>query len=227
MSAPTLGAVIVPARGGEDLEAALAAAGWADVRAPLGPEGLADRREAGLDSDWIVILGEAERLTAADAQALRAAIAAAPPDVVFALPLVTTFLDMEVVLRRSTVRMGPRHAAIATGPGATFELEAAGRRVRALDVPIRRSWGATLTDAVELAGAEATTFAALIDPSAAPGRGVLWQPLLAGLRALTARAGGRRLGLGRWILAVFEGYRVVVAYAKLWEQRRDRMTVWA
>jgi len=34
-AAPTLGVVIVPARGGSDLDAALAAAEWADVRAVL------------------------------------------------------------------------------------------------------------------------------------------------------------------------------------------------
>ena len=36
------------------------------------------------------------------------------------------------------------------------------------------------------------------------------------------RARTRMPGLTRWVVAVLEGYRVVVAYAKLWERRRDR-----
>ena len=226
MSGRSLGAMIVPARGGVDLEAALvAAAAWADAQAVLGLDGGDASRGEGPDTDWIVVLGETERLTASDAGAIRAAIASATPDQVFALPLVTTLLDIQVELARRAVRVGARRTPVVMRPGAAFELDASGRRSRALDVPILCSRGGTLSDAVELAGAEATTFAALVDRRAAPGRGILWQPLLAGMRVLTARAGGRRLGLGRWVLAVFEGYRVIVAYAKLWERQRDRMTV--
>jgi hypothetical protein len=52
---------------------------------------------------------------------------------------------------------------------------------------------------------------------------VIRQSVRAALRAMTARAARPPLGLGRWIVAVFEGYRVVVAYARLWERRRDRV----
>jgi hypothetical protein len=223
-AAQTLGVLVVPARGGADLEAALAAASWADAQAALDVR--ADVPVVrGPDTDWLVVLGEAERLTADGARAIRAAIGDATPDQVFALRMVSAMLDIRIELGRPTVRVGPRRSPVVMRAGATLELDAAGRRVRTLDVPILRSCGDTLSDAVDLAGAEATTFAALVDARVAPGRGILWHPLLAGVRALTARAGGRRLGLGRWIVAVFEGYRVVVAYAKLWERQRDRREV--
>ena len=41
-------------------------------------------------------------------------------------------------------------------------------------------------------------------------------------RAVRARA-ARPIGVARWVLVVLEGYRVVVAYAKRWERRRDRV----
>ena len=67
-TAPTLGVVIVPARGGSDLDAALAAAEWADVRAVLAvtntpPPTLRDVTTlagpgdlARLDAAWVILL---------------------------------------------------------------------------------------------------------------------------------------------------------------------------
>lgn len=237
--APTVAAVVLPARGGHRLAEALDAAGWADVRAVLQADPLrtvdlpagavrvsSPRALAEVDADWLVVLGEEERVAPDDVAVLRAAVAAAAPGEVLALPIVTTALDMQVRLARPVVRIAPRGTPLRVRPGFDLEFPGAPRLQRTLDVVIVRSRGRTLTDAVELAGADAATFALLVDPKAGGrGRGILWHPLVAGLRTLTARAPGGRLGIGRWVLAVLEAYRVVVAYAMLWERRRDRPVV--
>jgi hypothetical protein len=235
-AAPTLAAVVLPARGGHRLAEALDAARWADVRAvlevgeggpaiplPAGAVRVASPRLADLAADWLVVLGEEERVALEDVPVLRAAIAAAIPGEVLALPIVTTALDMRIRLARPVVRVARRGTPLRVRPGFDLEFPGASRRQRTLDVALVRSRGRTLTDAVELAGADAATFAVLVDSQAAGrGHGILWHPIVAALRTLTARAPAGRLGIGRWILAVLEGYRVVVAYAKLWERRRDR-----
>jgi hypothetical protein len=127
-----------------------------------------------------------------------------------------------VRLGRAVIRLAPRRTPLVVRPGLEVELARGAHAIRTLDVTIVRSRGATLTEAVELIGAEATTLASLIDRRVDRGRGILWQPLVAGARAVTARGQGR-LGIGRWVLAVLESYRVVVTYAKLWERRRDRV----
>jgi hypothetical protein len=97
--------------------------------------------------------------------------------------------------------------------------------VRRLDVALVRDEGATLGDAVEALGADATALAALAARVGRPVRtaAVCWAPLVAAARALLGRTQSGPLGLGRWVLAVLSGYRVVVGYASLWERRRDRV----
>jgi hypothetical protein len=233
---PRLAAVVVPARGGPRLAAALDALAWADVRAVLcateaGGQGSLPGDAVPLPSkghlrelaaDWLLIVGEEERVAPGDAPALRAAMGAARPGEVLALPVVMAALDMRVRLARPLARLARRDTPLRVRPGFDLEFVGDPRLRRTLDVPLVRSRGATLTDAVELAGADAATYALLVDAEAdGRGRGILWHPLAAAARALVARAGSR-LGVGRWILAVLEGYRVVIAYAKLWERRRDR-----
>src|SRR5262249_46680592 len=125
------------------------------------------------------------------------------------------------------VRLGPRRSPLVLRAGLDVELARGGARVRPLDVTLVRSRGATLTDAVELAGAEGAALASLVDARAGWGAGIFWQPIRAGVRALRGRGLGGPLGVGRWVLAVLESYRIVVAYAKLWERRRDRPLVMA
>ena len=95
-----------------------------------------------------------------------------------------------------------------------------------VDVEIRRSWGDTLTDAVGVLDAEATVLAALVEP-VGRSRRVVGRSGMALARALAARRVDAGPGLGRWILAVLEAYRVIVVYAKLWERRRNRTVVLA
>jgi len=231
--APTLGVVIVPARGGSDLDAALAAVEWADVRAVLAvthapPPALREMTTfvrpadvAGLGAAWALVLFEHERILPDAVDDLRAAIADAPADCVFTLPVMTSLLDIDLRLRRPIARLAPRGTPLALGGGLSLAFASRGP-TRALDVTIFRARGATLDRAVELMGAEAGTLAGLVDRLGAP-RGVVRQSVRAALRVLTARAVRPPLGIGRWIVAVFEGYRVVVAYARLWERRRDRV----
>lgn len=238
-AAPRLAAVVLAARGGARLAEALAALAWADRRVVLGFDGAllahaglpgdvlrvtSPARLAEVDADWLLLLGEEERVRAEDVARLRAAAAAAAPGDVLALRVESGALDLRVRLGRAVGRLGPRTAHLRVQPG--FDVELAGARPpHVLDVALVRSRGATLTDAVALVGADAALFAAIAERRRARGRGILWHPLVAGARTLAARGVGRPLGLGRWVLAVLEGYRVVVAYAKLWERRRNRVAV--
>ena len=237
-ASPTIGVVVLPARGARRLADALAALDWAEARAvlllgvdpalardlPPGIVRVHTLDDIGrLGADWILLLAEEERVTAEGVRAIRAAVAATSDAPTFALSLVTTALDIQMRPRRSIARLAPRGTPVRLAPGLSVEFATAGRRVQSLEAPIERSRGATLNDAVELLGAEADGLAALAEPTVAPGWGVLWQPIVAAARALAAS--GDRLRLGRWIIAVLEGYRVVVVYAKLWERRRARVTV--
>jgi hypothetical protein len=236
---PRLAAVVLPARGGARLTEALDAVRWADRRAVLAVDDLpgtaalppdvariaSPARLEDLDAEWILVLGEEERVAPEDVPELRDAIAAALPAQALALSVVTGALDMRVRLGRGVARLARRGARLDMRPGFDMEFRYAERTLRTLDVTIARSRGTTLTDAVELAGADAAMLAAIVDRGPSHGRGILWDPVIAAVRTLVARAVGGRLGTGRWILAVLEGYRVVVAYAKLWERRRDRAVV--
>ena len=237
--APSLAAVVLSARGGARLVAALAALDWVDRRVvlafdddlvctvPLPPDVIqvaSATRLDELDADWILLLGEEERIAPEDVPRIRDAIASATPGEVLALRVVTVALDLRVRLGRPVPRLAPRGTSLRIGPGFDIVFRCAAR-ARPLDVTIARSRGATLTDAVELAGADAAMFAAIVDRGPGRGRGILWHPVVAAARTFGARAVDGRLGVGRWILAVLEGYRVVVAYAKLWERRRKRVVV--
>jgi hypothetical protein len=237
-SSPTLGAVVVAARGGAHLERALEAVGWADARAvvelddrnpstlPPGVVRLTDAASpAAIGTDWVLLLFEEERLRDDGERALRAAVAAAGSGDVLGLRCVLAVLDLRVRLGQRVVRLAPRRTPLVVRAGLEIEFVRAGRNLRLLDVEVTRSRGATLNETVEIASAEATTLAPLIDARVGKGQGIMWQSLVAGVRALSARAIDAPLGLGRWVIAVLEAYRVVIVYAKLWERRRDRVTM--
>jgi hypothetical protein len=233
MSAPTLGVVILVARGGPVLAEALAA-GWADARAvlaadraprvtvPAGVRVLHDPSEVEtLATDWTLLLREDERLDDGAVAAIRSAIAGARPQSVFALPGITSCLGFRM-RRPPTVRLAPRGTRLALGPGLVVQLAADGRAAWPLDVAVERAGPETLDEVVEGLGPEASLVASLLDRDARTLRGILWQPIVAAAGTLAAQAAAGPLGLGRWVLAVLEGYAVVFAYARLWERRHDR-----
>jgi hypothetical protein len=235
VSTPTIGVVILAARGGAALEAALAAATWADgsavlvadgARRPSVPPGVLEL--AGLSSEverlgtaWTLVLREDERLGDAAIATIRAAVAAARPDDVFALPVVASCLGLGI-RRRPQARLALRGSRLALGRGLAVELAADGRPVRALDASVERAGAPTLDEAVERLGADASLVASLLDRDGRAMKGIVWQPLVAAAATLAARAPAGPLGLGRWVLAVLDGYAVVFAYARLWELRHDR-----
>jgi hypothetical protein len=232
-SSSRIAAVVLPARGGTHLARSLESLAWADERAvvalgsaaldlPAGIRTIDDPTRMQTTSAWVLLLTEDERLEPGGGDGLRAALATAAGDEVFALACVVTALDLRVRLGGAVARLAPRGTPLVVRPGLDVEFARGSHPIRPLDVAIVRSRGTTLDDAVELLGAEATTLASLVDRSVGQGRGILWQPLVAATRTLTGRAQGR-LGLGRFVLAVLEGYRVVVAYAKLWERRREQV----
>jgi hypothetical protein len=226
-----LTAVIVATRGGDPLAAALADAGWADARVVLDVVGrvgaagdapvlrrAAELRE--LDS-WLVLLDESERLGARDALALRAAVDAAGPRDGLWVRIVSDGLALRVATGRS-VRVAPPGARVVLGRGMRLELGGAALRRVGSEIVVTRARGAAVGDAVAQLDAEAAVLARLAEGDGPTIGGVLWEPLAAALATAWGRSGGGPLGLGRWVLAVLDGYRVVVAQAKRWELRRDR-----
>jgi len=231
---PTLAVVVVAARGGAALRAALEAAAWADTRVVLtGDRPRAPRLDSGepllttvrevaaLAVDWVLLLGESERIAGADIVAVRSAVRRAQGDEVFTLQAVTSALDLSVRSRFRLARLAPRRTPIVARPGRGIEFDRTRTRVRPLSVDVIRTRGSTLGEAMEIAAAEATTLAALVHATGDRSHGLVRQPVAASLRSLTARSLTGRLGLGRWVIAVLEGYCVVIAQTKVWELRRD------
>ncbi len=239
-ASPTIAVVVLPVRGGARLAEAVAAAAWSDLRAVVALDGrrspeLLPRDVVTLDSpreiprlaaQWVLLLTEIERVSADGVRAIRAAVGSAAPGDVFVLPPRTVLLDMEVGEAGGLARLAGHDVPLVLRDGLGLELSRAGGRVRPVDAALVRLRGTTLDEAVELAGAEGDLLAALAEQGGLRGAGILWHPLVAATRVLLGPERGARLGLGRWLVAVIEGYRVVVTYAKLWERRRDRGTPW-
>src|SRR5207253_10386881 len=108
------------------------------------------------------------------------------------------------------------------GTGPPPEVAGGGGRARRLRGRLGTKAGPTLAAAVDELDAQATTLAALLHARHVRPRAwhLVVPPLAASARALLA--GGWAGGFwGRWTLAVLHGYRALVAYAKLWEMRRE------
>ena len=233
---PRVMAVVVASRGGEPLVAAVAAARWADACAVLntradvalppgvmvvdGAPGLAH-----LATDWVVLLGEGERLHETQADGLRAALAHARGTEVFTLGSITTALGLTVRLRLHAARVASPSRPVIAFTGRGLEFSRTGTQTVTLGIDLVGSRGADLSEAVDVAAADGASLATLVEATNGRVRGRIIQPVVAGLRALTGRAPEGRLGLGRWVLAVLEAYRVAVTQAKMWELKRDRLVV--
>jgi len=126
-------------------------------------------------------------------------------------------------LRRAPVRLALRAGArLRLRTGLTPELVQGGARAPELPARLVTAGVPTLAAAVEELDAQAATLAALLHARRVRPR--LWHlvvpPLAASGRALVARGPAGEFW-GRWTLAVLGGYRALVAYAKLWELRRE------
>lgn len=227
-------AVVLASRGGAPLARALDGVAWAgerivlDPAARLGAEPLPGGvRRAGEPAEaarapWLLLVEEHEvvrpPLVTAIAGTLQAPAARA-----YRIAQEVTAFGTTLRLRHAPVRLVRRDGVrLRLRTGLTPELAAGGERAPRLPERLVTDAVPTLAAAVEELDARATVLAALLHARRV--RPHLWHlvvpPLAASARALVA--GGSAGGIwGRWTLAVLEGYRAQVAYAKLWEMRRE------
>jgi hypothetical protein len=238
MTAP-LCAVVLAARGGAALGAALDAVAWATQRAVLDPAGAVRPPElpAGVPlgrrldelgrlgtAPWLLLLAEGEAPAPSFAEAVAGAAAAGPAALRPRLEL--DALHVRFAVPAAPVRVAPR-------PGTRIILDRGGMPglaapypARRLDATIRLRGGDSVADAFEALQADGRVLSAML---AQLGDGVrrggrLAMPAAALGRVLRARA-DRPAGLARWVAAVFAGYRVVLAQAQWWEWRHAQPAV--
>jgi hypothetical protein len=236
---PQVAAVVLGTRGGERLARALAGVAWAGERIVLDPaerlggeplpEGV--RRVAGSTAlagltaaPWVLLLAEDEvtpRALATHAAGVAGSVG----------PIQAYRIGQEVLALRGRLRL-PGHPVrlarranveLRLGPGLGLTLATPGGRVGRLPVAFAIDRPTSVASVVEELDADGTALAAVLHAGDVRPRAhqLLLGPLTATARVVLGRASAR-LGWERWVLAVVAGYRVVVAYAKLWEMRRDR-----
>lgn len=190
------------------------------VRRCLDPGALAGMAR----SAWMLLVCENETPSAAFATAVAEAVAGAPT--AWAVRRELRGLGIRLALLGAPVRLAPRRGVrVALRIGLQLVLEPpAPMLVQRIGPPLVLDYVPTLDLAVRCLDAESTTFAALLERLGRPPRlrGLFLNPWVAAGRVLAGRA-GRRIGFGRWVLAVLLGYRVVAAHAKLWERGRQRL----
>ena len=232
MSVVPVAAVVVASRGGARLAQALASVEWAAERIVLDPaERLGDEplppgvRRARDATDaiapWLLLLEEHEVVPAPLATTVRGVAEAPEPPLAYRIPRDVDLFGARFALRDAPVRLAPRAGArVRVGRGAALEFRVDGRAGRLRESLLGRNPD-SLADAVEDLDADAAALAALLraDGVRPTLRRLAAAPALAGARALFARGPVRGFWV-RWTLAVFAGYRAIVAYAKLWEMRR-------
>jgi hypothetical protein len=233
-----IAAVVIGACGGERLARSLTSVAWAaerivwDPAFRLGEVGLPDgaRRVDGpvvpeplADAPWILLLREGEVVP--DALAGEAAAVVGRPDapVAVRVPLEVHDFGMRCRLPGARIRLARREAArLVLTPAIGLGL--ASRGGGRLAAPLVAEFPASVDDIVDEVDAHGAALAALLHARGVEPRlhRVLAEPIAVAARTACARG---RLGWARWIMTVVAGYSVLVAYAKLWELRRDRVTV--
>jgi hypothetical protein len=232
-------AVVLAARGGAALRAALDAVAWADERAVLDPAGIvggadvaagvhlgrrADELAALGTTPWLLLLAEHEEARPPFPAAAAAAVAAGPAALSPRLELET--LGVRFVMPAAPIRLAPRAGCrVELDRGCGPALVAPHPR-RRLEATIRARGGDTVADAFELLQAEALVVSRVLGQLGRAGcrHGLLTSPLAASSRVLRARAESPA-GLARWVAAVIAGYRVVLAQAQCWEWRHAEPVV--
>ena len=227
-------AVVLASRGGARLERALDSVAWAGERIVLDPAGRlgteplpsgvrrgGDPAEAAA-APWLLLVEEHEAVGAPLAAAIASAVEA-PAARAYRIAQEVSAFGTTLRLRRAPVRLALRAGArLRLRTGLTPELVLDGGRAPELPERLIAHGVPTLAAAVEELDAQAATLAALLHARHVRPRAwhLVIPPLVASGRALVAHgpAGGF---WGRWTLAVLGGYRALVAYAKLWELRRE------
>ncbi len=235
MTAPleSVAAVVLASRGGARLARALESVAWAGERIVLDPAGRLGAEPlpggvrwgcdpAAAAAPWLLLVEEHETVQPPLAAAIAGAVEA-PAARAYRIAQEVIAFGTTLRLRRAPVRLALRAGArLRLRTGLTPELVLEGARAPELPARLVTAGVPTLAAAVEELDAQAATLAALLHARRVRPR--LWHlvvpPLAASGRALVARgpAGGF---WGRWTLAVLGGYRALVAYAKLWELRRE------
>ena len=228
---PAVAAMVLASHGGARLERALASVAWADERLVIDPAGRLTeealppgvrraRAAADADAPWLLLLEEHEVVSPALAASVRAVATDDAPSA-YRIPREAHVFDARFHLRGAPIRLARAGARVRLRRDLALELRPAAGRAGRLRTPVIARGAESFARAVDELDADATTLAALLQ--AARVRPTLWRlataPTLAGARALGARGPVRRFRR-RWTLAVFAAYRVMVAYAKLWEMDR-------
>jgi hypothetical protein len=132
-------------------------------------------------------------------------------------------LGLVAAAHRPAVRLAPIGTRLVLDRALELAFDMRGRQRQDLPVVLARERGGTITAAIQWIGASATALAALAQERHVHAASVVWHAGVAVARTLTSASRVGRLGLGRLVLAVLDGYRVIVVHAKLWERRRDRV----
>jgi hypothetical protein len=230
---PAVAAIVLASRGGARLARALDAVAWAGERLVLDPAGrlatatlpdgvaVASDPIASAKAPWVLVLEERETVPVGLAAEIADAIAA--PDVVaYRVAQETRGFDLALRLRHASVRLARRAGArIEVLDALGLEIRPAAGRIGHLSAALVADSADSIAGVVDDLDADAAAYAALLRAGDVRPRlrHLACTPLGPAGRTLVARGGWRRPA-ARWMLAVFDGYRVATAYAKLWELRR-------
>ena len=237
---PQVAAVVVGAQGGARLARALAGVAWAGERIVLDPaERLAAerfpdgvRRATGTTTPladltaapWLLLIAEDEVVSDAVATHIAAVAADAAAAPAYRFGQEVNVDGTRLRLPGKPVRLARRVGAeIGLGPGLCLALTTPPGRVEQGPAPLTIERAGTIGAVVAELDADGSALAAVLQAHGVRPwfHRLLLAPLAAGGRVVFGRARSR-LGWERWVIAVVVAYRVVVAYAKLWELRRAR-----
>jgi len=225
-SLENVAAVVLASRGGARLASALDGVAWAGERIVLDPAGRLGAEPLPDGVRWAGEPAEAARaawlLLVEEHEAVRPSLVAAIASALEAPGARAYRIAQEVIAFGTTLRLRHAPVRLARRDGVRLRLRTGGGRAPRLPERLVTNAGPTLAAAVDELDAQAATLAALLHARRVRPRAwhLVVPPLAASGRALLAR--GRAGGFwGRWTLAVLDGYRALVAYAKLWEIRQE------
>jgi hypothetical protein len=228
----SVAAVVLGSRGGDRLARALDSVAWAAERVVLDPAHRLDGERLPISvvrstelSDgparWLLVLEEHEVVSTALAAAI-VRVVNAEHGGAYRIPQHVQAGGTALGLRGAPLRLACRRGARLRVGALGLEIQPGERsRVRRLQSPLMTTAASSIGVAIEELEADASALAALLHARQVVPRlyDVVVASFVLGVRVLAARGPIGALW-PRWGLAVLSGYRVVVAYAKLWELKR-------